>query len=163
VFCFQTEVFLLTEGYLIVPCCNVCYDFLINTMFGSSLSSVACLKAYVLFTLCVVFVVVLLQVSLDCPSLIAPSPLTLSCGSVVEIFFKTTSAWPSLLWKITCTYVRSVILIVYYFLLLLPNFTGPCRGSFKKYFYNRATGQCERFTYGGCKGNENNFATRVYK
>jgi hypothetical protein len=46
----------------------------------------------------------------------------LSCGSVVEIFFKTTSAWPSLLWKITCTYVRSVILIVYYFLLLSPNF-----------------------------------------
>ena len=52
-------------------------------MFGSSLPSVACLKAYVLFTLCcslvvsnsncVVFFVVLLQVSLDCPSLIAPS------------------------------------------------------------------------------------------
>ena len=66
-----------------VPCCNVCYDFLINTMFGSSLPSVACLRAYVLFTLffslvvsksyCVVFFVVLLQVSLDCPSLIAPS------------------------------------------------------------------------------------------
>jgi hypothetical protein len=47
-------------------------------MFGSSLSSVACLRAYVLFTLfcslvvsnpyCVVFVVVLLQVSLECPS-----------------------------------------------------------------------------------------------
>jgi hypothetical protein len=38
----------------------------------------------------------------------------------------------------------------------LPQKTGPCRGSFKKYFYNGATGQCERFTYGGCKGNENN-------
>ena len=66
-----------------VPCCNVCYDFLINTMFGSFLPSVACLRAYILFTLCcslvvsnsncVVFIVVLLQVSLDCPSLIAPS------------------------------------------------------------------------------------------
>jgi hypothetical protein len=76
-------VVLLCVFTLIVPCCNVCYDFLINTMFGSSLPSVACLKAYVLFTLCcslvvsnsncVVFFVVLLQVSLDCPSLIAPS------------------------------------------------------------------------------------------
>jgi hypothetical protein len=66
-----------------VPCCNVCYDFLIITMFGSSLPSVACLRAYVLFTFscslvvsnsyCVVFFVVLLQLSLDCPSLIAPS------------------------------------------------------------------------------------------
>jgi len=66
-----------------IPCCNVCYDFLINTMFGSSLPSVACLRAYVFFKIfcslvvsnsyCVVFVFVLLQVSLDCPSLIAPS------------------------------------------------------------------------------------------
>ena len=58
-------------------------DFLINTMFGLFLPSVACLRAYVLFTLfcslvvsnsnCVVFFVVLLQVSLNCPSLIAPS------------------------------------------------------------------------------------------
>jgi tissue factor pathway inhibitor len=31
----------------------------------------------------------------------------------------------------------------------------------KKYFYNRATGQCERFTYGGCKGNENNVDTQA--
>ena len=76
-------VVLLCVFTLVVLCCNVCYDFLINTMFGSSLSSDACLRAYVLFTLfcslvvsnpyCVVFVVVLLQVSLDCPSLIAPS------------------------------------------------------------------------------------------
>jgi hypothetical protein len=75
-------VVLLCVFTLIVPCCNVCYDFLINTMFGSTLPSVACLKAYVLFTLCcslvvsnsncVVIFVVLLQVSLDCPSLIAP-------------------------------------------------------------------------------------------
>jgi hypothetical protein len=29
------------------------------------------------------------------------------------------------------------------------------------YFYNGATGQCEKFTYGGCKGNENNFDTKA--
>ena len=75
-------VVLLCVFTLVVPCCNVCYDFLINTMFGSFLPSVAFLRAYVLFTLCcslvvsnsncVVFIVVLLQVSLDCASLIAP-------------------------------------------------------------------------------------------
>ena len=43
----------------------------------------------------------------------------------------------------------------------LPKKTGPCRGSFSKYFYNGATGQCEKFTYGGCKGNENNFDTKA--
>ena len=52
-------------------------------MFGSFLPSVACLRAYVLFTLfcsivvsnsyCVVFLFVLFQVSLDCPSLIDTS------------------------------------------------------------------------------------------
>jgi hypothetical protein len=43
----------------------------------------------------------------------------------------------------------------------LPQKTGPCRGSFRKYFYNGATGQCEKFTYGGCKGNLNNFDTKA--
>jgi hypothetical protein len=38
---------------------------------------------------------------------------------------------------------------------------GPCRGSFRKYFYNGATEQCEKFTYGGCKGNLNNFDTQA--
>ena len=76
-------VVLLCVFTLVVPCCNVCYDFLINTKFGSSLPSVACLRAYVLFTLfcslvvsnsnCVVFLFVLFQVSLDCPSLIDTS------------------------------------------------------------------------------------------
>ncbi|XP_043931089.1 tissue factor pathway inhibitor-like isoform X2 [Protopterus annectens] len=36
---------------------------------------------------------------------------------------------------------------------------GPCRGFFTKYFYNATTGQCEKFMYGGCLGNENNFMT----
>ncbi|XP_067860582.1 tissue factor pathway inhibitor 2 isoform X2 [Heptranchias perlo] len=35
--------------------------------------------------------------------------------------------------------------------------TGPCRASFTRYFYNFTTGQCERFSYGGCYGNDNNF------
>ena len=39
----------------------------------------------------------------------------------------------------------------------LPKETGPCRGYFVRYFYNISTGRCQRFAYGGCQGNRNNF------
>ncbi|MCP9259675.1 Papilin [Dirofilaria immitis] len=39
----------------------------------------------------------------------------------------------------------------------LPKVNGPCSGKHKRYFFNRDTGQCERFEYGGCLGNTNNF------
>ncbi|XP_055949174.1 zonadhesin-like isoform X5 [Argiope bruennichi] len=38
-----------------------------------------------------------------------------------------------------------------------PKEVGPCRALFQRFFYNQQTGQCEAFTYGGCKGNKNNF------
>ena len=34
---------------------------------------------------------------------------------------------------------------------------GYCRGKFPRYFYNSTSGRCEKFIYGGCGGNENNF------
>jgi len=34
---------------------------------------------------------------------------------------------------------------------------GPCRAYLEKYFYNATSGNCEKFVYGGCKGNQNNF------
>lgn len=37
---------------------------------------------------------------------------------------------------------------------------GPCRGSFLRYAFNSATGDCEAFSYGGCRGNRNNFVNR---
>lgn len=37
--------------------------------------------------------------------------------------------------------------------------SGPCRGIYKRYAYNREYGRCESFTYGGCRGNRNNFLT----
>ncbi|XP_041040701.1 carboxypeptidase inhibitor SmCI-like [Carcharodon carcharias] len=40
--------------------------------------------------------------------------------------------------------------------LLLPD-PGPCKASSHRYYYNRYTQQCEKFIYGGCRGNENNF------
>nr|XP_033802467.1 tissue factor pathway inhibitor isoform X2 [Geotrypetes seraphini] len=34
---------------------------------------------------------------------------------------------------------------------------GICRGWFTRYFYNNVTEKCDKFKYGGCLGNENNF------
>lgn len=34
---------------------------------------------------------------------------------------------------------------------------GICRGYITRYFYNNQSKQCERFKYGGCLGNQNNF------
>ncbi|XP_074857397.1 tissue factor pathway inhibitor isoform X2 [Carettochelys insculpta] len=34
---------------------------------------------------------------------------------------------------------------------------GICRGYISRYFYNKESQQCEKFKYGGCLGNQNNF------
>lgn len=34
---------------------------------------------------------------------------------------------------------------------------GPCRATLPRWFYNSRTRTCERFFYGGCQGNDNNF------
>jgi len=39
----------------------------------------------------------------------------------------------------------------------LPQKTGPCKASLTRYFFNDDSQECERFTYGGCGGNANNF------
>ena len=39
----------------------------------------------------------------------------------------------------------------------LPPETGPCEAAIRRYFYNSTSMKCERFIYGGCHGNENNF------
>ena len=42
----------------------------------------------------------------------------------------------------------------------LPKVTGPCRAAFRRWYFNKAKGICERFIYGGCRGNANNFRTK---
>ena len=42
----------------------------------------------------------------------------------------------------------------------MPKESGPCKAYFRNYFYNKITGQCERFIYGGCRGNSNRFHTK---
>ena len=34
---------------------------------------------------------------------------------------------------------------------------GPCRGTFKRWYYDNHTKQCREFYFGGCRGNSNNF------
>ena len=36
---------------------------------------------------------------------------------------------------------------------------GPCRGQTSRWGYDKMTGQCVQFQYGGCKGNQNRFMT----
>jgi len=36
---------------------------------------------------------------------------------------------------------------------------GLCRAAIPRFYFNPLTRQCEQFTYGGCGGNDNRFAT----
>lgn len=37
--------------------------------------------------------------------------------------------------------------------------SGPCRGAFRKYYYEPGLHACREFIYGGCDGNANRFST----
>ncbi|XP_062241812.1 kunitz-type protease inhibitor 2 [Platichthys flesus] len=37
---------------------------------------------------------------------------------------------------------------------------GPCRAAFQHWFFNRHTGTCQSFIYGGCRGNKNNHISK---
>lgn len=43
---------------------------------------------------------------------------------------------------------------------LPPGVPGPCKAALPRWTFNADSGVCERFIYGGCGGNENNFPTR---
>lgn len=45
-------------------------------------------------------------------------------------------------------------------LCLLDKDTGPCRARVPRFYFNKETGMCEEFVYGGCLGNINNFNTK---
>ena len=40
---------------------------------------------------------------------------------------------------------------------MLPREIGPCRGAHTRWYFNPGTNRCERFSFGGCSGNANNF------
>ncbi|XP_022312258.2 U-actitoxin-Avd3h-like isoform X3 [Crassostrea virginica] len=39
----------------------------------------------------------------------------------------------------------------------LPKVVGPCKARKQHFYFNSETRRCERFFYGGCCGNANNF------
>ena len=41
----------------------------------------------------------------------------------------------------------------------LPMEAGPCEALMPSWFYNSTSGDCERFNYGGCEGNDNRFSS----
>ncbi|KAK6174292.1 hypothetical protein SNE40_017601 [Patella caerulea] len=41
----------------------------------------------------------------------------------------------------------------------LPAKPGMCKGFFPRYHWDPETNRCEKFIYGGCSGNKNNFDT----
>lgn len=43
---------------------------------------------------------------------------------------------------------------------LAPPKVGPCRASFTRWRYDAVSGICKNFTYGGCKGNNNNYLSK---
>uniref|UniRef100_A0A670ZM56 BPTI/Kunitz inhibitor domain-containing protein n=1 Tax=Pseudonaja textilis TaxID=8673 RepID=A0A670ZM56_PSETE len=42
----------------------------------------------------------------------------------------------------------------------LPANPGPCRAKITRFYYNSDSKRCEKFIYGGCHGNANNFETK---
>ncbi|XP_013110796.1 kappaPI-actitoxin-Avd3c-like [Stomoxys calcitrans] len=42
----------------------------------------------------------------------------------------------------------------------LPREIGQCRASKPRFSYEPDSNECVKFIYGGCHGNENNFATK---
>jgi hypothetical protein len=46
-------------------------------------------------------------------------------------------------------------------LCALPPVAGSCEAYFERYYFNAESGACEKFVYGGCGGNANNFETQA--
>ncbi|KAM7353689.1 kappaPI-actitoxin-Avd3c-like [Cochliomyia hominivorax] len=43
---------------------------------------------------------------------------------------------------------------------LLPKNVGSCSGTYFRFYFNSKSGECEKFNYSGCQGNDNNFGTK---
>ncbi|XP_072313133.1 kunitz-type protease inhibitor 1a [Eucyclogobius newberryi] len=44
---------------------------------------------------------------------------------------------------------------------MAPKKVGPCRGAFSRWHYNAASQKCEKFTFGGCRENRNNYLNQA--
>ncbi|XP_062817007.1 kunitz-like toxin PcKuz3 [Anolis carolinensis] len=46
------------------------------------------------------------------------------------------------------------------FICRLPPYVGFCYAAMPRFYFDIKSGQCEKFIYGGCGGNANNFLTQ---
>ncbi|KAL0961889.1 hypothetical protein UPYG_G00332960 [Umbra pygmaea] len=58
---------------------------------------------------------------------------------------------------ISCSFCYVLALSPKQVACLLEIDEGPCRGEIERYYYNTINQKCEKFYYGGCRGNANNF------
>ncbi|XP_055700255.1 spondin-1 [Phlebotomus papatasi] len=98
------------------------------------------------------------------------SPCSATCGSGLKVRTRLFLGEPSLKQKCesrlqmaqsrNCTDRPDCILDpqIAREVCLLSLDAGPCRGAFTRYGYVQENGRCSPFTYGGCRGNQNNFA-----
>ena len=38
--------------------------------------------------------------------------------------------------------------------------TGPCRAAFPRWYFNAEKNSCDKFIYGGCRGNKNSYHSK---
>jgi len=44
---------------------------------------------------------------------------------------------------------------------LKPKVVGVCKAAIPRFYFNEETGDCEKFIFGGCRGNDNNFKSKT--
>lgn len=42
-----------------------------------------------------------------------------------------------------------------------PAYVGPCRAAFQRWYYEPSSSSCQKFVYGGCKSNSNNYLSET--
>ncbi|OWF40184.1 spondin-1-like isoform X1 [Mizuhopecten yessoensis] len=52
---------------------------------------------------------------------------------------------------------KAIMMKNYSVICSTPVEIGPCKGLFPRWYYNSEENTCQSFSYGGCRGNENNF------
>ncbi|UJR08655.1 hypothetical protein I4U23_012914 [Adineta vaga] len=96
---------------------------------------------FVVFLLCLVFVIVESSKNKVDPSLLTTT------ASKNEIVRKKQQADKN---KKKSTKLKPA-------LCKLPREMGPCRSAKDRFYFDLSSNECKAFTYGGCQGNKNNF------